>query len=159
MQTGTAGEQTITIRNLNNIRLRAAGGDDGAGAAVFPQVDIRLGIERDDALAGCAGGRVNAHALFNRRALQPIGIRIAQVRLGKERQLVQVTNALDVLRRHALFFHLLAVVGNVVPDMLNLLNKTLVLPRADLLLRCSFNFRLIVVGHGLLLLHLVRGAW
>ena len=44
-------------------------------------------------------------------ALEAVGICIAEIGLAQEGQLVQIGNAFDVVRRHALFFHLCTIVG------------------------------------------------
>ena len=150
VETGAAGEQAVAVGNLADVLICAAGCDDGAGAAVFPQVDIVLRVEGDDALARRAGGGLNAHAFFLRFAHQAVGIGEAKVVLGEERQLVQIGGTLDVLGRNALFFHLLAVIGYIVPYMLHLLDQALILQRFELFNGCAFDFRLIVTSHSIL---------
>ena len=106
-----------------------------------------LGVESNHALAGGAGGGLDAYALLQRLAHQAVGVGHAQVILGDEGQLMQIVPAFDVIRGYALFFHLLAVIGHVVPDVLYLRDKALVLPGFDLFLRRAFDFRLIVTFH------------
>ena len=106
-----------------------------------------LGVEGDDALAGRAGGGLNAHAVLQRTRDQTVRIGFAQVVLGDEGQLVQVVDALDIVRRYALFFHLLTVVRHVIPHIAHLLNQALVLPCEDLLPAGTFDFRLIIAFH------------
>ena len=90
---------------------------------------------------------MDADALTQRRAEQTIGIGVAQVCLGEEGQLVQIVDSADIVRSDALFFHFFAIVGNIIPDVLNLFNEALVLPSQNLLTGSGFNFWLIVMGH------------
>ena len=91
-----------------------------------------LGVESNDALTGGAGGGLDANTLGEGLGQQSVGVCFAQVVLGEEGELMQVSGGLDVVGGHALFFHLLAIVGDIVPDMLDLLDKALILPSADL---------------------------
>ena len=54
VQPRAAGEQAVAVRYLAHALVRAARRGDGAGAAILPQIDIVLRIERDHALAGGA---------------------------------------------------------------------------------------------------------
>ena len=54
---------------------------------------------------------------------------------------MKVFNSLDVVGRYASLFHFRAVIRNIVPDSLNSVNKTLVLPFYYLLARCRLFFR------------------
>ena len=152
VQTKAAREQAVAIGYLNDVFSGAAGSNDGARAAVFPQVDVGLRIESNHTTAGGAGGGVDTYAVSQRSTEQTIGIRIAQVGFGQERQLVQIVYALDVIGRKAFFFHLLTVVGHIVPYMLDLLDQTLVLQGKHLLPRGGFDILLIIGRHRYLLL-------
>ncbi len=153
VEAGAAGKEPVAVADVAHVLLCAPGGHDGPSAAVLPQVQIVLGIEGHHPASGGTGGGLNAHAVLQRRGQQAVGVGVPQVVLGEEGQLVQVLHALDVRGGHALFLHLLAVVGHIVPHMLYLLDQALVLPRQDLLPRGALNFRLIVTLHrdGLLL--------
>ena len=80
-------------------------------------------------------------------AAQPMGVGVAKIRLAQEGQLVQVIHALDISGGQALLLHLGAVVGDVVPHMLHLLDEAFVLPCQDLLPRGGFDLRLVIVCH------------
>ena len=148
MEAHTAGEQAVAVSHVKNIFLGAAGGHDGTGAAIFPQIDIMLGIESHDTLAGGAGSGVNPDTLILGNAHKAVGISITQVCLGQERQLVQVIDGLDIVQGDALVFHLLAVVGHIVPHVLDLLHEPLVLQGTKLLIGHGFDFWLVIVRHG-----------
>ena len=73
VESGAAGEQAVAVGYLADILIRAARCDDRTCAAILPQVDIVLGVEGDDALAGRAGGGLDAHAVLQRPATRPYG--------------------------------------------------------------------------------------
>lgn len=54
IQTRTAGEQTVAIADMAHVLVGAAGRHDGPGAAIFPQIQVMLGIEGHHPLAGGA---------------------------------------------------------------------------------------------------------
>ena len=91
---------------------------------------------------------MDAYAFFQRLCKQTEGICIPQTRLAQKRELIQIVAAVDILRRDALFFHLRAVVGDLVPDVPDLTDQTLILPGLDLLLARTFDFFLIIPFHG-----------
>ena len=90
---------------------------------------------------------MDADAFFQRLRKQTEGICIPQIRLAQKRELVQIVAAVDILRRDALFLHLRAVVGDLVPDVPDLPDQTLILPGLDLLLARTFDFFLIIPFH------------
>ena len=111
VQTRAAGEEAVAIGDVDHIVLGAAGGHDGAGAAVLPQVYVVLGVEGHHAAAGGAGGGVDADTLGQGLGQQAVGIALPQVGLGDKGQLMQVLDAVDVVGGHALLVHLGAVIG------------------------------------------------
>ena len=143
-----AGEQAVAVGDLADVFRSCARGRQRSCAAVVPEVDILLGVEGDDALAGRAGGGVDADTFFQRLRKQTEGVCIPQIRLAQKRELVQIVAAVDILRRDALFLHLRAVVGDLVPDVPDLPDQTLILPGLDLLLTRTFDFFLIIPFHG-----------
>ena len=147
VETCAAGEQAVAVCHLDNIFLISANGYKGSGAAFLPQVHIVLGVEGHNTLACGAGGGLDTNTLRHRLACQAIGICLPQVVLGQEGQLMQVSGTLNICRSQALFFHFFAVVGYIIPNMLHLLDQTLVLPSLDLLTGSSFDFRLIILCH------------
>ena len=147
VQAGAAGEQAIAVGHLAHVLIGAAGGHDGPGAAVLPQVDVVLGVEGHHPLAGGARGGLDAHALLQGLGYQPVGVGLPQVGLGDEGQLVQVVAGADVVRGEALLLHLLAVVGHIVPDVAHLLHKPLILPGLDLFPGRALDLGLVVSFH------------
>ena len=147
VEAGAAGEQAVAVGHLAHVLVGAAGGHDGPGAAVLPQVDVVLGVEGHHPLAGGAGGGLDAHAVLQGLGHQAVGIGLPQVGFGDKGQLMQVFRPLDVLGGQALGLHLLAVVGHIVPHMLYLLDQTLVLPSLDLFPRRGLDLGLVVPFH------------
>ena len=80
-----------------------------------------LGIESNNAPTSGAGCGLDTDAVCYRPGHKPIGIGFPQVVLGEEGEFVEVLNTLDVVGGDPLFFHLLALVGNVVIDIKELL--------------------------------------
>ena len=74
VQARAAGEQAVAVADLAHILIGAARGHNGPCAAVFPQVNVMLGVECHHALARGAGGGLNADAIPQRPGHQPIGI-------------------------------------------------------------------------------------
>ena len=120
---------------------------DGPGAAVLPQVDVVLGVEGHHPLAGGAGGGLDAYAVLQGLGQQTVGIGVPQVGFGHKGQLIEILRPLDVLRGHPLGLHLLAVVGHIVPHVLDLLDQALILPSLDLLPRGGLDLGLVVPFH------------
>ena len=143
MQARAAGEEAVAIGDVDHIVLGAAGGHDGAGAAVLPQVYVVLGVEGHHAAAGGAGGGVDADTLGQGLGQQAVGIALPQVGLGDKGQLMQVLDAVDVVGGHALLVHLGAVIGDVIVDVADLLDQALALQSPQLVLGHGFDLRLI----------------
>ena len=59
-----AGEQAVAIGHLAHVLVGAAGGHNGPGAAVLPQVDVVLGVEGHHPLASGARGGLDTHAIL-----------------------------------------------------------------------------------------------
>ena len=143
VQARAAGEEAVAIGDVDHIVLGAAGGHDGAGAAVLPQVYVVLGVEGHHAAAGGAGGGVDADTLGQGLGQQAVGIALPQVGLGDKGQLMQVLDAVDVVGGHALLVHLGAVIGDVIVDVADLLDQALALQSPQLVLGHGFDLRLI----------------
>ena len=152
-----AGEQAVAISHLAHVLFRAAGGGDGSCAAVLPEVNVLFGVERDNALAGRAGGGVDADTVLQRHCKQAVGICVAQVGFAEERELVKIVPAFDIVGREARRFHFRAVIGDIVPDVAHLPDEPLILPAFDLLGAGAFDFFLIIVFHGRSLCFVAEG--
>ena len=147
VQSHTAGEQTVAVCDLTDIILIAACRGNGSGTAVLPEINVMLGIESNNALAGRTAGRVDSDAVRERLCEQPEGICLAQIGFREKRQLVQIVNRLDVLRFYAFFVHEIFVVGDVFVDMLYLLDEALILELLHVFARHCFNVRLPILCH------------
>ena len=121
VEPGAAREQAVAVAHLHDVLVGAARGDDGARTAFLPDVEVFLRVEGDDSLARRARSRLDADAALQRGRKKAVGVRFAQVVLREEGEQADIVEALDVLGRDALFFHLFAVVGHVVVDVLHLL--------------------------------------
>ena len=147
VETGTACEEAVAVCDLHDVFVGAACRNDRPGAALLPHVDVLLGIEGDDTLAGGAGCRLDADAVLEVSPQKPIGICYAQVFFAEERELFDIIYALYVLGLYSLFVHEIAVVGDVVIDVPHLLYDLLVLDRKDFLPGCGLDLFLIIVLH------------
>ena len=147
VETGAAGEEAVAVADLADVLLGCADSDERTGTAVFPEVDIFLGIERNNALAGGAAGGLDADAVGKGSGHQTVGIRFAEVILGEEGELPEVIAGLNVAGFETDGLHFVAVIVVIVPDVIDGVDETFVLPRADLLVGGGFNLFLIVCSH------------
>ena len=147
VQARTAGEQTVAIAHMDHVFLGAAHRHDGPGAALLPQVQVGLGVERHHPAAGGAAGGLDAHSLFQGHAQQAVGIGVPQIGLGQKGQLGQVLNGPDVLGLYALFVHHPGVVGYMFVNVLDLLDELFILPGDDLVSGRTLDLRLVIMLH------------
>ena len=147
IEAGTAGEEAIAVADLTDILIGAAGCHDRSGAAFFPHVNIFLCVEGNDALAGRAGGGLDADAVLEVGAQKSVGICFTQIVFGEERKLSDIIDTLDVLRLYTFLFHQIAVVGDVVIDVFDLFDDLFVLDFENLFPRRGFDFFLVVAFH------------
>ena len=96
-----AGEQAIAIGNLHLVAASAACRTDGASDDIGPGVDVILGVADHGRFACGAAGGMQAHNVLRRHGEHAVGVVVAQVGLGGERQFRQVVQRLDVVRVHA----------------------------------------------------------
>ena len=145
VKSGAACEETVAVGNLANVFIGAACGSDGAGAAIFPKVDILLRVESNNS-ASCGSGRgLNADAVLKGLCKKSVGVGVAEVRFGEEGELVKIVDALNIFRLNALFVHKVAVVGNVFVNVVNLTDELFGLKLSHLFNRHGFNFFLVIV--------------
>ena len=147
VQTGAAGEQAVAIGYMADIILGTAGCADCAGTAVLPEIEVVLGVERYNTTSGRAGGGLDAHTVTQRLCKQTIGILIAQVILRDERQLMEIFDAVDILRLDAGLIHAVAIKLDVVVYVLDLLDQSFALQCFELFYRHGLDFWLIIVFH------------
>ena len=145
IETRTTGEKAVAVSHLADILLCTACGGDGAGAAIFPQINVILSVESYHATAGGTGSGLNTDTIIQRLCQQSVRIGIPQVSLREERQLMQIVDTLDIFGLYALFIHQVTVVGNVFINVLYLLHQLLRLELLHVLPGHSFNFFLIVI--------------
>ncbi len=96
-----AGKQAVAVGIMDDVTPMGAGRHKGAGHQVGPGADILLGVAHHGRLAGGAARCVNPDDLFQRRSKQAIGVGVAHILLGGERQPLQVVQTGDILRLHA----------------------------------------------------------
>ena len=150
VQTRATGKQTIAIADMADIILGAACRYDGTCTAIFPQIQVMLGVKCNHTTTGGATGGLNADTIGQRLCQQAIGILILQVILGDKGQLVQILHTMDILRLYACCIHFIAVKFYIVIYILYLLDQTLALQCLQLVYRHGLNFRLIIMLHNFL---------
>ena len=84
---------------MTNVFIGTARCNNGACTAFIPQIYVMLRVESDNTATCRTAGRLNAHTIRQRDCEQSIGVLIAQVILCYERQLMQILNAVDIVRR------------------------------------------------------------
>ncbi len=104
-----AGEQAIAVGNMHLVPGPAAGGADRARHHLRPGVDVVAGVADHRGLTGGAAGGVQAYHLVHGHGEHAIGVVVAQIGLGREGQVRQVFQALDVLGVHPELVEALAV--------------------------------------------------
>ena len=147
VETGTAGEEAVAVRDLHDVFVSAACCYDRSCAALLPHVDVFLCIESDNALTGCAGSGLDADAVLEISAEKAVGIGFAEVVFAKERKLFDVVYALDVFRLNSFLVHQIAVVGDIVIDIFHLLDNLFILDLENLPARCGLDLFLVIVFH------------
>ena len=147
VEAGAAGEKTVAVSDLHDIFIGAARSDDRSGAALFPHIDVFLCVESDNALSGSTGCGLDADTVLEVSAQKAVGIRFAEVIFGQERKLVDVIDALNIFGFHAFLVHEIAVVGDIVIDIFDLLHNLFVLDLEDLFAGGGFDLFLVIVFH------------
>ena len=98
-----AGEQAVPERVLDDIARVHATGGEGALHDVGPDIEVVLVVCDDDRLAGCTAAGVEPYDLIHRAGEEAEGIGVSQVGLHHERELGDVADVLDAIRRQAAF--------------------------------------------------------
>ena len=137
----TACEKAVAVTDLHNIISGGSCRRQGSCTASLPHIDIILCIAGNDPPAGRTARGMNADAVRKRNSKESVGILSAEILLAQERQLVKILYALNILR-----------LGNRFVDALHGFDKTLILPRSDLLPRSALNLWFKIVLHRVYLL-------
>ena len=82
VKTCAACEKSVAVCNLADVLFCSACGNDGTGAAIFPQIYIVLGIEGDNTAACCTRSGLNSHTVFKGFCKKAVGVGISKVCLG-----------------------------------------------------------------------------
>jgi hypothetical protein len=108
------GEHAVAVGHMHHVARPATRGADGAGHDVCPVVDVALGVTHHHRLAGGARRGVQARHLAARHGEQPEGVVVAQIQLGHEGELGEISQGVQIVRMHTLLKALLAVGLDVV---------------------------------------------
>ncbi len=109
----SAGEQAVAVGDVHLHAGAAAGGPNRARDQIAPGGQIVARIADDRGLAGRARGGVNPRDLFPGHGEKAEGIRVAQIRLGRERESGQIGERAQVIRLDARRVEFPPVVGIV----------------------------------------------
>ena len=97
----TAGEQAVTIGNMDNILSGCAAGRHGAGHHFAPEFQVVSGIAKHLLLACRAGGRLDTNDVAHRHSKETVGIVLSQLIFIGERQFGNIVDGLDIARQDA----------------------------------------------------------
>ena len=133
MRTETAGEQSVSICDVDLHARAAARSADRTRDNVAPCLDVAFGVAHNGRLAGRAGRGVNARDFGFRNGEHAEGVVVAQVRLDRERKLREILKVLERVRPDPRSVELGAIVRHILVGMPQRPCQTLALKRADLL--------------------------
>ena len=131
METESAREESVAVGHLDHVAGADAIHGKAAHRAVLPHGDVILRIGDADGLAGRAARTVETHNLIHRCAAKSHRVFVAQIRLLRERQKLDVGERLDVLGLHAAFLAALAEERHVLVGVFDGPLKTVELKRAE----------------------------
>ncbi len=109
-----AGEEPVTVSDVNFILRAAPGGAQGTGDDIGPVVDIILGIPHHGRLSGGARRGMDAYHLFHWHRKGIKRVVVAQILLGGAREFLQVRQLGEIVRVNARGIKLAFVHRNVV---------------------------------------------
>ena len=147
VEAGAACKEAEAVGDLADVFICSARRSDGASAAILPQVDVFLRVKCNNAFSGCTGSGMDTYTFFQVAAKQAIGIGFSEVVFGEGRELSEIVNGFDIVRCDTLFFHFLAVVRDIFPNVADLPEKLFVLDGSHGLARGPFDLFLIVTFH------------
>ena len=141
MKPQSAGEQAVSIGNMDAVLLGGAGGGQRAGRALRPDINIVAGISHHRLLAGGTRGSVDPHQLALGNGEQAEGIVVPHVGFYRKGQLAHIVDGVDVLRFQADGVQLFLIEGYMLigvfhhPDQPRGLNGVEIVPGSALYLR------------------------
>ena len=147
-----AGEEAVAVGDVDDVAGAAARGADRARHHGRPRVDVLGRVADDGRLAGRARRRVDAHDLLARHGEHPERIVVAQIALGRERELREVRERLQVAGLDAGRVELPPVVRDVVVGVRERPLEPLELQRRQLVAARGLD-RLELAGRRLLYRH------
>src|ERR1039458_9792277 len=96
MQAEAAGEQAVAVGDLNDVAVMHAARREAAKHGPRPVIEVFLRVGHYNRFAGGAARRVKTHDLRHRAGAKAERIRVAQVRLDRERQFDDVVNRAQI---------------------------------------------------------------
>jgi hypothetical protein len=108
-----AGKQAVAVGDVHDIPVPRAAGDEGAGHAVGPDLQVVVGVPQNLLLARGAGGRLDAHDAVHGHGEQAEGIVVGELGLVCEGQLRDILDGFDVAGLDAGFLIFFMIMGNV----------------------------------------------
>ena len=139
MRTQPAGEQTVAIGHMNHVARLAARSANGARHQIGPDVDVFLGVAHHRGLARGAAGGMDARDLLTRYGKQTKRVVVAQVLLGGEGELGNISQRFQVRRVHAFGVKGFAVMRHVVIGVLHRPAQALQLQRFNFITAGGFD--------------------
>ena len=131
VETKPAREESVAVGHLDHVAGADAVHGEAAHRTVLPHGDVILRVGNADGLAGGAARAVETHDLIHGCAAKPHWILVAQIRLLRERQKLDVGERLDVLWLHAAFLAAFAEEGHALVGVFDGPLKTVKLKRAE----------------------------
>ena len=105
MDAKAASEEAVAVEVLHNVRAAETASQKAALDDLGPDVHVFLGVTDDNWLTGSAGACMQTHDFAHIDCEKTVRISVAQVLLHGERNLHDILQSLDVVRRDALFDH------------------------------------------------------
>ena len=90
---------------------------------------------------------MDADAVLQVCTQKAVGIGFPQVGFAEKRELMDIIHGFDVIRREPFFLHQMTVVGDVVPDVVNLFDELFVLNFQYFFPWSGFNLLLVISLH------------
>ena len=141
MKSQATGEQAVTIGNVDDIVLAAAGCDNCASRAFRPYVNVVLGVSDNGLLSRCARRSVHTDKLAVGHREKTEGVIIAEVGFYRKGELGYVVNRLYIIGRNACFVQLLLIKRYVFISVLYHFLKALCLNRPHFVTGGTFYLR------------------